>query len=122
MISPEASRSKRRVPVCISFALVAAFAVLLGAASSCSRSAQGEDEFVRLMNLGKTYYDKGEPSKAIASFNQALKLNPTQLDVHLDLANAYLLANQATNALKHAAEALLLGPKCGAAHYLTGCA
>ena len=63
---------------------------------------------------------KGE--KAIAPLQQALTLNPGSAKAHLNLANAYLLANQAENALKQAQEALSLEHGTAAGLYLEGCA
>src|SRR5207247_9613764 len=47
---------------------------LLGCRNSASTSG---DEFTRLMILGKSHYDNGEPEKAIAAYQKALSLNPT---------------------------------------------
>jgi len=87
---------------------------------SCKRKSG--DDFVRLTNVGKNYYDKGEAEKAVAAFQKALALNPTHPDAHLNLANACLLANQPENALQHAQEVLKLERDSGAAHYVRGCA
>ena len=81
-----------------------------------------ETEFKRLMNVGKNYYEKGEAKKAIASFQQALPLNPAHPDAHLNLANGYLLDGNATNALAEAMETLELDHASAAAHYVAGCA
>src|SRR5207237_601787 len=59
---------------------------------SCKPKAK--DDFVRLTNTGKNYYDRGEADKAITALEVALALKPAQPDAHLNLANAYLLANQ----------------------------
>ena len=86
----------------------------------CNRAS--EDEFTRLTNTGKNYYDRGETAKALSAFQSAVKLNPAHQDAHLNLANAYLLANQPTQALAHAHEALKLDQNMAAAYYVAGCA
>src|SRR5947207_8961964 len=73
------------------------------------------DDFVRLTNTGKNYYDRGEADKAVGAFEKALALNPAQADAHLNLANAYLLANQTEKALAHAQEVLKMDPNSAAA-------
>ena len=74
---------------------------------SCSGQKLSTDDFTRLMNTGKSYYEGGETEKAIEAFRKALALNPTHLDAHLNLANACLLANQSTNAIQEAQEAVV---------------
>jgi tetratricopeptide (TPR) repeat protein len=80
------------------------------------------DEFVRLMNAGKTYYDRGEAQRAIEPFATAVELNPTHPDAQLNLANAYLLAGDATNAVRHAREVVALDNHSAAGFYVKGCA
>ena len=63
------------------------------------------DEFTRLTNTGKNYYDQGQADKAAAALESALKLRPEHPDAHLNLANACLRANQPQKALDHAQEA-----------------
>jgi Flp pilus assembly protein TadD len=122
MTSSGAIAAAGRVPLGSFAGSLAVLALLALVGASCSRTAEGEDAFVRWMNVGKNYYDKGEAEKALAAFQQALKANPTQPDVHLNLANVYLIANQPTNALRHAQELLQLQPTSAAGHYLSGCA
>jgi len=93
-----------------------ALAALLG----CSGKKQ--DEFTKLTNTGKNYYDQGQFDKAIAAFERAVPLQPEHPDAHLNLANAYLRANQPQKALQHAEEVLKLDHSSGAAHYISGCA
>jgi len=83
---------------------------------------KSSDEFVRLTNTGKNYYDRGEAAKAIAALEAALALDPAHPDAHLNLASAYLLANQPEKALAHAQEALKLNPNSAPALYVAGCA
>ncbi|MCL4181246.1 MAG: VCBS repeat-containing protein [Verrucomicrobia bacterium] len=90
--------------------------------ASCGGSRPvSEDEFARLMNVGKNYYDKGEAQRAIAPFAEAVAINPVDRDARLNLANAYLLAGDATNTLVQAAVAVDLDHNSAAAHYLLGC-
>src|SRR5688572_14797053 len=91
--------------------------------AGCRRKVpKAGDEFTRLTNTGKNYYDQGQADKAIASFESALKLRPDHPDAHLNLANAYLRANQAQKALDHAQAVLKADRTSGAAHYIMGCA
>ncbi len=101
-------------------------AIVAGAWFAAQRSATGTDgdgnaPFAQAMASGKTFYDKGDPGKAISAFQTALAMNPANPDVHINLANAFLLANQPGPVAIHAAEALRFEPGNGAAHYLLGC-
>jgi len=64
------------------FAFSAFFSIALLLVSGCTRRAG--DEFSRLTNLGRTYYEKGEAEKAVAPFEQALRLNPGHPDARLN--------------------------------------
>jgi Tfp pilus assembly protein PilF len=86
------------------------------------RSPGKEDQFVRLMNTGKNYLDRGQATNAMLPFTEAVKLYPAQAEAHLNLANAFLLAGQSENALKQAQEALDFDRNCAAAFYVAGCA
>src|SRR5437660_1713705 len=87
---------------------------------SCKR--QATDDFDRLTNTGKNYYDRGEADRAVATLEQALALNPSQSDAHLNLAAGYLLANQPGKALVQAEQVLRQDHNSAAALYLAGCA
>jgi tetratricopeptide (TPR) repeat protein len=82
----------------------------------------GSDEFTRLSNLGKSALEKGDAPRAIQVFEQALKLAPTSPDARLNVANAFLLANQPDTAIQHAEAVLAVDPNSAAAHYIVGCA
>jgi Flp pilus assembly protein TadD len=98
--------------------LVLAFTV-----GGCRRKVpKAGDEFTRLTNTGKNYYDQGQADKAATAFESALKLRPEHPDAHLNLANAYLRANQPQKALDHAQAALKADQNSGAAHFISGCA
>jgi len=83
---------------------------------------RGTDEFARWMSVGKNYYDKNEPAKAIEPFQKARALQPTHVDAILNLANAHLLAGQPENARQLAREALSLDPDSAAANFVAGSA
>lgn len=63
------------------------------------------------------YYAAGDARRAIEAFQVALSMNPSNPDVHLNLANAFLLASQPSQALVHTREALQVEP--GAARLTT---
>src|SRR5438045_7583752 len=91
--------------------------------TGCTRrnASPGEDDFVRLMNIGQALYDKGDATKAVETFEKAVALAPTHPDARLNLANAYLLAGQASDAIREAQEILKLEPNSAAAYYFQGC-
>ena len=99
--------------------LVILISVLL---PSCAKKAKTEDEFVRLTNVGRNYYNSGQATKALGTLQQALALNPANADAHLNVAVAALAANDAELAIKHAQEVLNLDHNSGAAHYVLGSA
>jgi tetratricopeptide (TPR) repeat protein len=104
-------------------ALLAAFLVLAALlAGACRKPAGPDDEFIRLMNTGRNYLDQGQATNAIPLFQRAAALRPGLADVHLDLANAFLLASQPTNALAQAQAALNFDRNSAAAYYVAGCA
>src|SRR5437016_4744185 len=103
-------------PLFLLLALVFLVALVLGC------KPKPTDEFARLTNTGKNYYDRGEADKAVAALEQALALNPSHPDAHLNLACACLLANQTEKALLHAEEALKQDANSAPALYIAGCA
>lgn len=96
-------------------------AVLAGWAG-CKKKAGGEDEFVRLTNVGKNYYESGQSTKALEPLEQALAKQPANADAHLNVAVAALGANQPEKAAKHAQEVLNLDRNSAAANYILGSA
>lgn len=88
----------------------------------CSCKPKATDEFARLTNTGKNYYDRGEAAKATSALEQALALDPSHPDAHLNLACAYLQANLPEKALPHAEEVLKTDASSAPALYLAGCA
>lgn len=79
-------------------------------------------EFLRLMHAGKNCLEQGDATNALAIYTQALAIVPNHVDVHLNLANAYLLAGDATNAVREAAEVLKLDRNSAAAYFVQGSA
>lgn len=81
-----------------------------------------EQRFAGLLGSGRTYLEAGDATKAVEVFQQARAMNPANPDVHVNLAIAYLAANQPAQAAVHAGEAAHLEPTVGAGPYLLGCA
>lgn len=80
------------------------------------------DQFARLMNIGKNYYEQGNAARAIETFEKAAALSPGHPDVLMNLANAHLLAGQPEAAIRYAQEVIHLEANPAAAHYVMGCA
>src|SRR5262245_2938554 len=89
--------------------------------TACKKS-EPEDEFIRLTNVGKNYYQSGQATKAMAPLEQALALNETSADAHLNVAVAALAANESDKAIQQAQMALNLDRNSGAAFYILGSA
>lgn len=83
---------------------------------------RSDDQFIRLMSVGKNYHEQGNGLKAAETFAKAAALQPAHLDVQLNLASSYLLANRPEDAIRHAREALQLDSNSAAAEYILGCA
>lgn len=90
--------------------------------SSQGRGDDANAAFADAMARGGTLFNSGDAAKSIESFQRALVLNPANPDVHLNLANAYLRANQPIQAEGHSREVLRYEPGNGAAAYVLGCA
>lgn len=84
--------------------------------------ARGDDELVRLGNVGKSQYEKGEGAAAAVTFQKALALQPAHTNTLLNLANALLLADRADEVIPQAQAILARDPDSAAAYYLIGCA
>src|SRR5438309_3733963 len=117
----EPDHAQRRVPVYF-FAAMAAVLVALFLVFWFWKSSPGDDEFARLMNTGKGYYEQGEAAKAVEAFQKAVSLQPTHPDALLNLANACLLADQSDRAIQFAQQVLSVEPNSAAACYIAGCA
>src|SRR6185312_9338179 len=109
--------SERRVPAYFFIALAGVLFALFFV-FWFRRQSSGGDEFARLMNTGKGYYEQGEAARAIDAFQKAVALQPTHPDALLNLANACLLADQGENAVARAREVLSMDNNEAAAHYI----
>ncbi len=120
-----ADTERRRVP--LGPLLVAGIVAGIGAIAflawwSHRTNADAEQRYAALMNSGATFLSRGDAMRAVEAFQQARAMNPANPDVHVNLANAYLRANQPSQAAVHGAEAAHLEPNSGAGSYLLGCA
>lgn len=113
-------RSNSGPLVVIGIALL--IAVMAGGAWWMTHQADDPNAFATVMTSGKTYYDKGDSARAIEFFQQAVAMNPNNPDVHLNLANAFLRANNPAEAVRHADEVLNFDGGSAAAQYVKGCA
>src|SRR5262245_40877869 len=96
------------------------FVVLIGFIPACSKKS--EDSFTQLMTRGNGFFEKGDPTNAVSIYLKAMTLAPDNLDVRLNLANAYLSASDPSNAVEQCQQALSLDHNSAAAYYLMGCA
>ena len=81
-----------------------------------------EESFAEEMYRGKNFLNSGEAAKAAEFFGRAVEIYPTSTDALLNLANAYLRADQPGEVSAPAEEALKLDSDSPAAFYLIGCA
>ena len=107
---------KQIVIAALSILLVSAAIVLV----SCSSHVQ--NSFTRLMVRGNGYLEKGDATNAINIYLEAVKLVPENIDVRLNLANAYLLANDSSKVIEQCQQAIAIDHNSAAAYYLMGCA
>src|SRR6266446_4237312 len=87
---------------------------------ACSK--KGADQFTQLMTRGNGFFEKGDVTNAIAIYLKATTVAPESLDARLNLANAYLLADNSQNAIEQCQQALNLDHNSAAGYYLMGCA
>src|SRR6266404_6134928 len=80
------------------------------------------DQYLSLMNAGKNYLDQGDATNALAVFKKAESLVPNDPDVLLNLANSFLLAGAAGEAIGEAEEVIKLEPNSAAAYFVKGSA
>src|SRR6266700_6272020 len=95
--------------------------VLLAAIVFLRVPPQG-DRFTRLMTRGNGYLEKGDSTNAIATYARAMELAPENIDVRLNLANAFLLAGDHQKVTEQCEQVLSLDHNAAAAYYLMGCA
>ena len=86
------------------------------------RFRRSGDPFERLMARGAGYLEKGDATNAVATYTQAVQLVPESLNARLDLANAYLLAEDNQKVIEQCQQALKLDHDSAAAYYLLGLA
>ena len=79
-------------------------------------------QFLSLMNAGKNYLDQGDATNALALYKKAEAIVPNDADVHLNLANAYLVGGMAAEEIREADEVLKLDPNSAAAYFVKGSA
>ncbi len=91
-------------------------------ATNAAAATASDDQFLKLSNSGRNYYERGDAERAAAVFQEALKLQPANLDAMLNLANAWLLSNHPEEAARQSEGVLSVDPNQPAAHYLLGCA
>ena len=65
---------------------------------ACSKKT--EDPFTQLMTRGNGFLEKGDTTNAIAIYSEAVRLAPENLDARLNLANAYLLADDSAKVIE----------------------
>jgi|GEM_PF-215838 len=85
-------------------------------------SAVPSEEFLRLMNAGKNHLDQGDAAQALTVYRRAEAIAPNDADVHLNLANASLMAGAAQDAIHEAELVLQLSPNSAAAYFVKGSA
>ena len=102
--------------LCVLTGLAAITTLLL--APSCGR----KEGFERYMTTGQGYLEKGDATNAVAAYAAAVKLAPESIDARLNLANAYLLANNNEGVVEQCQKVLDLDHNEAAAYYLMGCA
>jgi Tfp pilus assembly protein PilF len=90
--------------------------------SKQSAAANPSDQFLSLMNAGKNHLDQGDATNALAIYGKAVALLPNDADVHLNLANSYLVGGMAEGAIREADEVLKLEPNSAAAYFVKGSA
>src|ERR1039457_2041309 len=90
--------SKRVIWIVLGLALVGLAVFLL-------RPKANGDDSTRLMTHGNGFLEKGDATNAIATYLQVVKLEPENLDARLNLANAYLLADNSSNVIEQCQQA-----------------
>ncbi|HYE30493.1 MAG TPA: FG-GAP-like repeat-containing protein [Methylomirabilota bacterium] len=86
------------------------------------KTSEAGSRYIEAMQTGKNYYDKGDFTRALPLFQEALKLEPTSIDAHLNVANASLAVGQVEAAIRHAQEVVALDVNNAAGHYIIGIA
>ncbi len=102
-------------------------ALMTGGLVGCERQPSAgtgnpPEEFIRLMNAGKNYLERGDTTNAVAIYRKAETIVPHDADVHLNLANGYLAGGATADAIREADEVLKLEPNSAAAYFIKGSA
>ncbi len=87
---------------------------------TAASSAPGD--YLTLLNRGKAQLDHLDYPNAIASFQKATQIAPTDENTWRDLADAYLRAGQSESAIDAARKVLALNHNSAAAYYIEGSA
>jgi hypothetical protein len=74
------------------------------------------------MNVGKNHLDQGDATNAITTYKKAQTIFPNDADLHLNLANSYLVGGAAGESIREADEVLKLEPNSAAAYFVKGSA
>jgi Tfp pilus assembly protein PilF len=85
-----------------------------------SAATSPAEQFLSLMNAGKNYFDQGDSTNALTTYRKAVALVPNDVGVHLNLANAHLMAGDGAAAIREADEALKLEPNSATAYFIKG--
>src|SRR5215216_3310687 len=108
--------------IAIALLIPSAFLLLKHKSPKPAPSLSEANPFDRLMSRGAAFLQQGDATNAIAVYTEATKLAPESVDARLNLANAYLLANEDQKVLIETQEALQLDRDSAAALYLKGLA
>src|SRR5579863_9088856 len=84
--------------------------------------SKGQDTFDHWMSVGAGYLEKGEATNAISAYSKAVNLAPENVAAHLNLANAYLLAESNQEVIAQGQQVINLDRNNPASYYLMGCA
>ncbi len=103
--------------------------VLLFCFTGCERSPSSSpnrtdvsEKFFSLMNAGKKHLDEGDAAIALPIYKKASTLVPNDPDVHLNLANCYLLSDAGADAIREVDKVLSIEPNSAAAYFVKGSA
>src|SRR5207247_2936312 len=109
-IRPRSSINSSELPMHKRLLWIAAVICVIVLAALFLRRAprQQEDRLLRLMTRANAYLEKGDASNAVVHCLQVVELAPENLDAHLNLANAYLLARKNPQAIEQCQQALSL--------------
>jgi tetratricopeptide (TPR) repeat protein len=88
---------------------------------ACTRTIErGQNLVAGYHNRGIAYHYKGEYDRAIADYEQALRLEPGRADIYHDRGLAYHKKGEYDPAITNYGQAILLKPDLAQAYYLRG--